>query len=134
MTLRVVAVGPLATIQDPGRPGHGAIGVPRGGAVDRGALTMAHRLVGNPDDAAPGAAVDDGAVVEARPAAISTRGSLADTTGVGSSRMSVNTSIGEAPPTRSGDGFSVRVAAVMPVILARERSAYGTSPRSRITK
>ena len=27
-TLRVVAVGPLATIQDPGRPGHGAIGVP----------------------------------------------------------------------------------------------------------
>ena len=52
MTLRVVAVGPLATIQDPGRPGHGAIGVPRGGAVDRGALTMANRLVGNPDDAA----------------------------------------------------------------------------------
>lgn len=48
----VVAPGPLTTVQDLGRPGLAALGVPLAGAVDRAALRAANRLVGN----APGAA------------------------------------------------------------------------------
>lgn len=51
MTLIVESVGPQATVQDLGRPGYADVGVPTGGAADRGALTLANRLVGNPDGA-----------------------------------------------------------------------------------
>ncbi|MGY1619275.1 biotin-dependent carboxyltransferase family protein [Geodermatophilus sp. SYSU D00691] len=50
--LRVVAPGPLATVQDAGRTGWAGIGVPRSGAADRAAHDLANRLVGN----RPGAA------------------------------------------------------------------------------
>ena len=39
-------------MQDLGRPGLAALGVGRSGAADRGALRLANRLVGNPEDAA----------------------------------------------------------------------------------
>lgn len=39
--------GPFATVQDAGRPGYAALGVPRAGAFDRAAFTLANRLVGN---------------------------------------------------------------------------------------
>ena len=41
--------GPLTTVQDLGRPGHAAIGVSGSGALDRGSLRLANRLVGNPE-------------------------------------------------------------------------------------
>jgi biotin-dependent carboxylase-like uncharacterized protein len=50
--LTVLAAGPLATVQDRGRPGWAAIGVPRSGAADRGAADLANRLVGNDPAAA----------------------------------------------------------------------------------
>jgi biotin-dependent carboxylase-like uncharacterized protein len=50
--IEIVAAGPLATVQDLGRPGYAALGVARSGAFDRTALRLANRLVGNPDDAA----------------------------------------------------------------------------------
>jgi biotin-dependent carboxylase-like uncharacterized protein len=50
--IEVVAPGPLATVQDGGRPGWAALGVPRSGVFDRGAARLANRLVGNPVDAA----------------------------------------------------------------------------------
>jgi biotin-dependent carboxylase-like uncharacterized protein len=50
--LRVLATGPLATVQDAGRTGWAAIGVPRSGAADRAAHDLANRLVGNNADAA----------------------------------------------------------------------------------
>lgn len=50
--IRVLAAGPLTTVQDLGRPGHAAIGVSGSGALDRGSLRLANRLVGNPEDAA----------------------------------------------------------------------------------
>ncbi len=50
-TLEVLATGPLATLQDLGRPGYAALGVPRAGAFDRAALRRANRLVGNDDGA-----------------------------------------------------------------------------------
>jgi len=46
--LEVVSPGPLAVVVDLGRPGRAASGVARSGAVDRGALRRANRLVGNP--------------------------------------------------------------------------------------
>ena len=50
--LRVLATGPLALVQDLGRPGLAAQGVGRSGAADRAALRLANRLVANPEDAA----------------------------------------------------------------------------------
>ena len=50
--IEVLAPGPLATVQDRGRPGWAAIGVSRSGAADRGAAALANRLVGNAVDAA----------------------------------------------------------------------------------
>src|SRR5215218_764284 len=52
MTLRVRAVGASVLVQDRGRPGWAHLGVPRSGALDGPAAALAHRLVGNPPDAA----------------------------------------------------------------------------------
>jgi biotin-dependent carboxylase-like uncharacterized protein len=50
--IEVLRTGPLATVQDLGRPGHAALGVGLSGAADRRALRLANRLVGNPEGAA----------------------------------------------------------------------------------
>jgi len=50
--LTVLAPGPLATVQDDGRPGWASIGVTRSGAADREAAALAGRLVGNAPSAA----------------------------------------------------------------------------------
>jgi antagonist of KipI len=43
---------PYLTVQDAGRVGYGASGVPRSGAMDQWALESANRIVGNPSGAA----------------------------------------------------------------------------------
>ncbi|XKF89866.1 urea amidolyase family protein [Microbacterium lacus] len=50
--LRVLEPGLLATVQDLGRPGSAALGVAPSGALDRGALRLANRLLGNAEGAA----------------------------------------------------------------------------------
>jgi biotin-dependent carboxylase-like uncharacterized protein len=50
--LEVLGPGPLATVQDLGRPGLGALGVGHSGAADAPALRLANRLLGNPESAA----------------------------------------------------------------------------------
>ncbi|HEX2314442.1 MAG TPA: biotin-dependent carboxyltransferase family protein [Thermomonospora sp.] len=50
--IEVLRPGPLATVQDLGRPGLAHLGVPGSGAADRRSLRLANRLVGNPEDAA----------------------------------------------------------------------------------
>jgi biotin-dependent carboxylase-like uncharacterized protein len=50
--LTVLAPGPLATVQDRGRPGWAGIGVTTSGAADRAAHGLANRLVGNDPAAA----------------------------------------------------------------------------------
>ncbi|KRE95057.1 allophanate hydrolase [Nocardioides sp. Soil774] len=50
--LEVVAPGALATVQDLGRSGLGALGVGHSGAADAPALRLANRLVGNREGAA----------------------------------------------------------------------------------
>ncbi len=50
--IEVVRAGVLATVQDLGRPGLAALGVPVSGAADAAAFTLANRLVGNAEGAA----------------------------------------------------------------------------------
>jgi antagonist of KipI len=50
--LEVRKAGLLDSVQDLGRPGQAAIALSRGGAMDRGAFTLANALVGNPASAA----------------------------------------------------------------------------------
>lgn len=50
--LRILAPGAHASVQDLGRPGRAALGVARSGALDREALRVANRLVGNAESAA----------------------------------------------------------------------------------
>ncbi|AXT84046.1 allophanate hydrolase [Aeromicrobium sp. A1-2] len=52
MTLVVEETGPLALLQDRGRPGHGHLGVSPSGAFDRTALRQVNLLLGNQPDAA----------------------------------------------------------------------------------
>ncbi len=50
--VEVLDAGTFTTVQDPGRPGYGHLGVPRSGWLDPVAARLANRLVGNPEDAA----------------------------------------------------------------------------------
>jgi KipI family sensor histidine kinase inhibitor len=50
--ITVIQPGLFTTVQDLGRPGYRASGVPRSGAVDQVSLELANALVGNPPDAA----------------------------------------------------------------------------------
>lgn len=45
--VRILNPGALALVQDLGRPGFAALGVGRSGALDRGALRLGNRLLGN---------------------------------------------------------------------------------------
>ena len=65
--VEVLATGPLSTVQDLGRPGYAELGVSPSGACDRGALALANRLAGNPENAA-GIEITFGGL-EIRPAA-----------------------------------------------------------------
>ena len=47
--LIVEQAGALTLVEDLGRRGYAHLGVPRSGALDRGAARLANRLVGNPD-------------------------------------------------------------------------------------
>lgn len=52
ITLEVLDTGPLALVEDLGRPGLAHVGVTRSGAADRWSHRLANRLVANPDDSA----------------------------------------------------------------------------------
>jgi antagonist of KipI len=52
MEIKVIRGGMLTTVQDLGRRGHRAEGVPLSGAMDGFALRVANLLVGNPEDTA----------------------------------------------------------------------------------
>ena len=52
ITLEILRTGPLALVEDLGRPGLAHMGVTRSGAADRRSHTLANRLVANPGDRA----------------------------------------------------------------------------------
>lgn len=64
--LEVLAAGPLATVQDEGRPGLAGLGVGVSGAADLGSLRLANRLVGNEPGEAGLEVTLGGLVVRAR--------------------------------------------------------------------
>ncbi|WP_436492767.1 biotin-dependent carboxyltransferase family protein [Actinokineospora sp. HUAS TT18] len=64
-SVTVLATGPLALIEDLGRPGNAHLGVPPSGALDQPSLRLANRLVGNSQDAAGIEAVLGGLVLRA---------------------------------------------------------------------
>jgi biotin-dependent carboxylase-like uncharacterized protein len=51
-TLEILRTGPLALVEDLGRPGLAHLGVSRSGAADRHSHALANRLVANPSDRA----------------------------------------------------------------------------------
>jgi biotin-dependent carboxylase-like uncharacterized protein len=63
--ITVLETGPLATIQDRGRAGQAALGVPRSGACDHRSYELANRLVGNVPGAAAIEATFGGLVLRA---------------------------------------------------------------------
>jgi biotin-dependent carboxylase-like uncharacterized protein len=67
--IEVVRPGPLATVQDLGRPGYAHLGVPHSGAADRASLCLANRLAGNPEDTAGLELTFGGAALRLRSAA-----------------------------------------------------------------
>jgi len=64
--LEVLTTGPLALVEDLGRPGWAAVGVGRSGAADRGAHRLANRLVGTPEASATLEVLLGGLAVRAR--------------------------------------------------------------------
>ena len=66
--IEILAPGPLATVQDLGRAGWAALGVPRSGAFDRASAALANRLVGNDVTAAVVEVTFGGLIVRARSA------------------------------------------------------------------
>jgi biotin-dependent carboxylase-like uncharacterized protein len=66
VTLLVEECGPLLLVQDLGRSGHAHLGVPPSGALDPAALTLANRLVGNPQTAAGLEILTGGVKLQAR--------------------------------------------------------------------
>lgn len=64
--LEVLRSGPLALVEDGGRPGLAAVGVGRSGAADRGAWRLGCRLVGHDDSPASVEVLLGGLAVRAR--------------------------------------------------------------------
>lgn len=98
--------GPLATVQDLGRPGLAHLGVPRSGAVDRPALLLGNALVGNP----PGQAA-----IEVTLGGLSVRGSANLTVAVTGARVALAVGgqpvpWGRAVPVPAGAELSIGAA------------------------
>lgn len=76
--LEILATGPMATVQDAGRPGHAALGVGRSGAADTASYALANRLLANPPGAAALEATLGGLRVRARgPVTVAVTGAVA---------------------------------------------------------
>lgn len=102
-SLVVRATGPLSTIQDLGRTGHAAQGVPRSGAADRGSLRLANRLLGNAESAPAIEVTFGGLVVELRPAR------WCVVTGADAPIWLDDTPVGRAAPFLAPRGATIRI-------------------------
>ena len=99
----MVRAGPQALVQDHGRPGFAHLGVPPSGALDRPALDLANRLVGNPADAAGIEAVLGGVTLRAScPCLVAVTGAP-----VRVRRAGTDVDFGTAVPLSPGDELRV---------------------------
>ncbi|MEU6109008.1 biotin-dependent carboxyltransferase family protein [Streptomyces albidoflavus] len=135
--LEILAPGPLATVQDLGRPGLAAMGVGASGAADRSALRLANRLVGNPEGAAAVEATLGGLAVRAlRPVTVAVTGAPAPLS-TGAVRSVIRLAEGErlelgTPPAGLRSYLAVRGGITVPQVLgSRSRdvlAALGPPP------
>ena len=96
--LEVLATGPLALVQDHGRPGLSELGVGPSGAADRGALALGARLLGQDTDLAAIEAHHGGLALRAHGAVTVVLTGAPTTATVDGSR------VGHAAPFTVGDG------------------------------
>ena len=97
VTLEILQPGPLALVEDLGRPGLSHLGVTRSGAADRRSHTLANRLVANPDDRAT--VEVDGRILRLRPRQSEIMVTLAlAKVGRSASRLAVDLCAGELRP------------------------------------
>ena len=106
MKIKVIAPGVLTTVQDTGRFGYQAAGIPEAGAMDRASLRLANALLGNPEDAAALELTIFGGTFEFDGA-----GTIALTGAdmrafLNGNRMSINTAV----PVKAGDRLELGVA------------------------
>lgn len=98
MSLRIVDVGALTTVQDRGRSGWAHLGVPPAGALDQPAAGLANRLVGDAEDCAVLEATLGGlSFVALRACVLAVTGARADVTVDGRA-----VAFAEAVPVRAG--------------------------------
>ena len=106
MKIKVISPGVLTTVQDTGRFGHQAAGIPEAGAMDRASLRLANALLGNPEDAAALELTVFGGTFE-----FDGKGTIALTGAdmrpfLNGNRMSMNTAV----PVKAGDRLELGVA------------------------
>ena len=106
MKIKVISPGVLATVQDTGRFGHQAAGIPEAGAMDRASLLLANALIGNPEDAAALELTVFGGTFE-----FDGEGTIALTGAdmrpfLNGNRMSINTAV----PVKAGDRLELGAA------------------------
>ena len=106
MKIKVISPGVLTTVQDTGRFGHQAAGIPEAGAMDRASLRLANALLGNPEDAAALELTIFGGTFE-----FDGKGTIALTGAdmrpfLNGNRMSMNTAV----PVKAGDRLELGVA------------------------
>ena len=106
MNIKVISPGVLTTVQDTGRFGYQAAGIPEAGAMDRASLRLANALVGNPEDAAALELTVFGGTFE-----FDGKGTIALTGAdmrpfLNGNRMSMNTAV----PVKAGDRLELGVA------------------------
>jgi biotin-dependent carboxylase-like uncharacterized protein len=111
--IEIIKAPPFITVQDQGREGHRAEGVPSAGAMDQLALALANRLVGNP----PGAAGLEWALGAGRIGFTDTRAIATGAPGA-AARLNGNLlSPWECVPVKAGDELAIEPP-------ARGRFAY----------
>lgn len=125
MSLRVVEVGGVASVQDLGRPGHAHEGVPAGGAADSLSLRAANRIAGNVDGAAGIELAMGRVTVEA------TRTVVAVCSSGGRAFEAIELGVGESVEFGPDDGLSRSYLAVaggvdVPMVLG-SRSTLGSA-------
>jgi len=106
MKIKVISPGVLTTVQDTGRFGHQAAGIPEAGAMDRESLRLANSLVQNPEDAATLELTVFGGTFE-----FDGEGTIALTGAdmrpfLNGNRMSINTAV----PVKAGDRLELGAA------------------------
>ena len=106
MNIKVISPGVLTTVQDTGRFGYQAAGIPEAGAMDRASLRLANALVGNPEDAAALELTVFGGTFE-----FDGEGTIALTGAdmrpfLNGNRMSINTAV----PVKAGDRLELGAA------------------------